>query len=76
MLENSIDYIGNQVLDGIEQLLEVNERQLALNVSVLGQVATSAGGLRSIRLRYAEDVSQSRTRRLKVQLRRLSQIGL
>lgn len=76
MLENSIDHVRDEILDGVQELFEVEERQLGLDVRVLGQVTTSARRLGSIRLGNAEHVAESRTRGLQIQLRRLGQISL
>ncbi len=76
MLEDTIDGVSDQVLDGVQELFEVDEGQLAFDVRVLGQVATCARRLGSIGLRYAEHVAESRTRRFQIELRRLRKVGL
>ena len=68
MLQNSINGVANQILDSLEQLLKVNERPLAFDVSVLGQMAASTRGLGSVGLRNAEHVAQCWTGRLQIKL--------
>lgn len=76
MLEDTIDHISDEIFDGIQKLFEANERQFSFDMRVLGQVATSARCLSSIGLSNAENVAESRTSGLEIQLRGLGQIGL
>jgi hypothetical protein len=76
VLQHTINGVDNQVLNGVQQLLEGDERKFALDVRVLGQVTTCARLLGTVGLGNAEHVAQGSARGLQVQLRRLGQIGL
>jgi hypothetical protein len=68
-LEHTIDDVAHKILDGIQQIVERDERSLGFDVRVLCQVASSARLLGTIRRSNAEDVSHCRADRLEVQLR-------
>ena len=62
-------------LDVRHQSIEIQERKLRFDVSVLGQMTTSVALFRSEALLDAKDVSETRQASLEVELRALSEVG-
>lgn len=57
MLQNTVNSIAYQVLEGVQQLIEVDECTFTFNVSVLSQMSPSAWSLGSVWLSNAEDIA-------------------
>ncbi len=74
--EDARNDVGDERLDGVQQIVKGDKDALRFNVRVLRQMTAGSRGLGSVGLRNAEGIAQRGQNGLQVQLRRLRQVGL
>ena len=67
--------VDNHVLKGLEEILECDVSELSFKVSKLGEMASGSALLGTVRLSEAEHLTEDGNSGLKVQLRRLGEVG-
>ena len=76
VVENTVDDLGDDLLEMVEKVAELDKVYLGLDVGVLGQVATGKRLLGTERLLNAVDLAHGSKDGLEVQLGGLGKVGL